>query len=86
MSCPDPTPEPGSIQDLEWQAEQAKKRLLAAQDKKYIEEGGLLEDINDLLGLYNKKTLDTLEEKVKYAVKQARTTNEKYYEELWRKK
>lgn len=91
MSCPDPTPESGSIQDLEWQAEQAKKRLIAKKDEEYIASGRLLEDIENLLQTFGASYSygpkpETLEEKFKAGIKKAKETNSQYYDKLWEKR
>lgn len=89
MSCPDPNPEPGSVQDLENQKYQLERRIREKKNADYIYSGKLESDLNELCIAVNltkrEQAGKTWEELIKTCIEKAKKTNAAYTESLWAK-
>lgn len=87
MSCPDPTPVPGSVEDLESQARMLQQRINAKRNEEYVSSGRLAFDIDTLFKRFggNGSKAETLEEKLKVATAEAIKRDQAYTESLWKK-
>jgi hypothetical protein len=90
MSCPDPEPPPGSVQDLENQKYLLERRIRDKKNQDFLASGRLdkmLEELALVTNLTQKERAGkSWEELLQLSIDKARKTQSAYTDSLWAKR